>query len=146
MEKTWILVAGSAAARLFEQEPKSAGLKLLKEFSHEDSRKKGAELASDRPGHNQTKGGGHGSFVEGSDPKEYEAERFSMELANELESGRVANQYHALVLVAAPRFHGLLNKHVTDGVRTLVRKHVDKDFTQVGERDLGERLREFVGI
>jgi len=139
MKNTWVLVADSASALLYEQRGK-ADVKLHKTFSHPESQKKGTELASDRPGHNQSKGDGHGAYVDSTSPKEYEADRFAHELANTLEQGRTKNKYSDLVLVAGPQFYGLLNKHLNKHVTAMISQHIDKGLTNIPEHERVSRL------
>ena len=140
MDSKWVLVANGSEARLFSLNGKE--LSLLSEHSHPESREKGAERTSDRPGHYQSDSGGvaHGSFQEPTDPKDFEIEQFARELAQVLDEGRTANRYAHLVIAASPHFHGLLNKHLNDHVSQMVSAHVEKDYTQVDERNLMEQL------
>ena len=144
MNTTWVLVANASEARLFSAAKIGEEMECLKEFNHPESRERGSDLASDRPGHSQGKGGGHGAMGDPADPKEYEAERFAGELAKELENGRTANAYDRLVVVAAPHFHGLLNTHMKDHTRDLVIGNVEKDLTACENRDLPARLKEYL--
>ena len=144
MNTTWILVANASEARLFGTDKIGEGMERIKEFKHQESREKGSDLASDRPGHYQSKGTGHGAFAEHTDPKDYEAERFAGELANILEEGRTSNKYKKLVLVAAPHFHGLLNTHMNEHTRALVVNNIQKDFTSVESYELPRRLKESI--
>lgn len=134
MANTWLIVANASQATFYETEHKPKTLKLLKEFLHPASRAKGSELASDRPGHYQGEARGmegttHGAFNEAVDPKDYEKERFAIELAKELDAGRTANSYEHLIIVASPHFHGLLNKHMNEHVAGMVSLHIEKDYT-----------------
>lgn len=144
MNTTWVLVANASEARLFSAAKIGDEMECIKEYTHPESRQHGTELASDRPGHNQGKGGGHGAMGDPGDPKEYEAERFAGELAKELESGRTSNAYGSLVVVAAPRFRGLLNTQMKDHTRAMVVGNVDKDLTSCHERDLPARLKQYL--
>jgi protein required for attachment to host cells len=114
----------------------------LKKFSHSESRAKGSTLASDRPGHSQSRGAGHGAMGDPADPKDYEADRFAAELASELDTGRTANAYRRLVLVAGPHFNGLLNSHLNKHTHGMVEHCIHKDFTDCTERELPARLME----
>lgn len=145
MPNTWLIVANASQATLYETESHPSTLKLLKEFIHPASRAKGSDLASDRPGHFQAEARGmegttHGSFNEPIDPKEYEQERFAIELARELDAGRTANRYKNLIIVASPHFHGVLNKHMNEHVAGMVSRHVEKDYTAETPEGLLERL------
>ena len=144
MNTTWVLVAKASEARLYTTDKVGEEMQCLKEFSHPESREKGSTLASDRPGHSQSKGTGHGTMGDPADPKDYEAERFASELAQELEKGRTANAYQKLVVAAAPHFHGLLNSQLNDHTRALVINNIEKDFTAYDERELPARLKEAV--
>jgi len=139
----WVLVANASQAKLFSMTSRfGQNLTLIKEFEHPESRLKGSDLVSDRPGHYQSKGTGHGSFVDKTDPKTQEAERFSQELVAELESGRTSNQYKNLVLVAAPPFLGALNKHISEPLHNTVIRVIEKDLTKNGNGDLVDHLND----
>ena len=85
--KTWILVANAAEAKLLSTDNLRVGeLGLVGEFTHPDSRKKAAELTSDKRGRYQTDLGAHGAFSK-NDPKEVELEHFAIQLSHELKSG-----------------------------------------------------------
>ena len=140
---TWVLVANSSEARLFETQKLGTAMNCLREFSHPEGREKGSELVSDRPGHYQSKGMGHGAFVEPTDPKDVEVDRFASELAKELEKGRTAHAFNKLVVVAAPHFHGLLNTHMNEQTREMISNNIEKDFTAYDERELSQRLKEY---
>lgn len=144
MSTTWILVSNASQARLYANHGPKKGLQLLKELSHPESREKASDLVSDRPGHNQGAGNGHGSFVPASDPKQHEAERFAHKLAKELEQGRASNSYDRLILVASSPFIGTLNSRLDNHVRGMVSDSIDKDYTRSTEKELASRLESFV--
>ncbi len=134
MANTWLIVANASQATIYETEKNPKTLKLIKEYLHPASRAKGSELASDRPGHFQQEARGregttHGAFNEQINPKDYEHERFAIELAKDLDAGRTANDYDDLIIIASPHFHGLLNKHLNEQVAGMVSRHIDKDYT-----------------
>ena len=91
MSKTLVMIANASAARVFGYQAHEE-FSLLKEFSHPESRQKGSDLVSDRPGHNEGKGGGHGAFVPSNNPKQVESERFAHELAGWLDDERKQNR------------------------------------------------------
>ena len=146
MENIWVLVANGSEARLFEMDAHANNISLLDTIDHPESRKKGSELSSDRPGHFQGENTGatHGAFNEPVDPKSYELERFAMQLSALLEEGRLKNRYKEVVLVASPHFHGQLNKHLHKQVKKMVSHHIEKDYTQVAEGKMLETLRPYL--
>jgi len=141
---TWVLVANTNSARLFDAEIIGEEMKCIREFEHPYSRKKGSDLTSDRPGHYQSKGTGHGAFVEPTDPKEHEADIFADELAKVLNKSRTTNEYRKLVIAAAPHFMGLLNNHMDAHTRDMIISEIKKDLTTFEDRDLPERLKEYL--
>jgi protein required for attachment to host cells len=141
MDNTWVLVANASRAHLYATERIGEKMTCLKDFTHMESRAKGSTLASDRPGHYQSKGSGRGSMGDPADPKYYEANRFAGVLASELNAGRKANDFRRLVLVAGSHFHGLLNAHLNEHTRAMVENYIHKDFTDCTERELSSRLK-----
>ena len=139
---TWLLVADASKARLYStqkarlfQEQRPEDLKLLNQFTHEDSRKKGIELATDKMGTF-----GSGVFVETTSPKVREAEQFAHELINHLETGRKQKHFRELILVAPPAFMGMLNKYMSREVHKLLAQTIEKNYTEYNEKDLLQNL------
>ncbi len=144
MTRTWILVANASTATVYSNEGPNKGLTRVKTLAHAESREKGSDLASDRPGHSQSHGNGHGAFVAAKSPKEVEAQRFALELARELNQGRTNHAYERLLLVASPHFMGLLNQQLDAHVRKLVAVSIEKDYTKLPEKELAGHLENHV--
>ncbi|MCP5277222.1 MAG: host attachment protein [Thiobacillus sp.] len=142
MSVTWIMVANASQAKLFANHGPKKGLQLLKEFMHPESREKTSNLVSDRSGANS--GPGHGAFIQATDPKHHEAERFAQEVARELDDGRVKNAYDRLILVASAPFMGLVNNCLPGQVRSKVSESIDKDYTRLPVKDLAGHLEQVV--
>ena len=140
MASTWILVANASVAYLYCNEGPNKGLVRVKTLEHAASREKGAELVSDRPGHSQARGNGHGAYNPAKTPKEVEAERFALEVVRELNQGRTRNAYQRLILVASPHFMGLINQQVDPHVRQMVTDSIEKDYTKLTEKELAGHL------
>jgi protein required for attachment to host cells len=142
---TWILVGDASRARLFSTPGKRKPWSLVREFDHPGSRAKGSEIMADRPGRMQQSGSSARPAMEPSTPpKEVEAERFAQELAAVLETGHGRNSFEQLILVAPPQFLGLLRKCLNAPLAKRIVATVDKDLTQVHERELPERLAEVI--
>lgn len=141
MTTTWILVANASTAKLYSAIKAkllnhTAELQLVSEFEHPEARQKSGDIASDRSGNYHNAISGHGTFVESSEPKEHENEKFSRQLAGELESARVAGKFDELIVVAPPHFHGLLNTHLDGNVNNRITVTINKDYTKADERQL----------
>jgi protein required for attachment to host cells len=140
MSTTWIAVANASIARIYVNHGPNKGLQLVKELAHPESREKGADLVSDRPGHNAGAGNGHGSFVPATDPKQNEAEHFALELAKELEHGRTTNSYQRLILVLSTPFMGMVKQRLSSHANSLVTDTIEKDYTRATEKELAGHL------
>jgi protein required for attachment to host cells len=139
-DSTWIVVANASRARLFETRGAGEQLALVREFEHPESRAKGGDLVSDRPGHTATDQGRRTALDPDTEPKRVAQEQFARELAHALEQGRVENRYGAVVLVASAPFLGILRAQLAEGVKTRVRESIDKDYTALAERELAAQL------
>ncbi|MEW6677186.1 MAG: host attachment protein [Pseudomonadota bacterium] len=142
MSVTWIMVANASQAKLFANKGPNKGLEFVKEFLHPQSRAKTSTLVSDRSGSNS--GPGHGAFVQATDPKHHEAERFAQEVARELDEGRIKNAYDRLILVASAPFMGLVNTRLSGQVRSKVSESIDRDYTRLPVKDLAGHLQQVV--
>lgn len=143
---TWILTANASGAKLYETDAPRVGskdLKLIDEFSHEESRDKVSDIMADKSGHYQSDfGSGQGAYASRSDPKEVEAERFAQVLATKLNKGRMDHLYQKLVVIAPAKFQGLLNEKCPRDVLNLVHHNVQKDYTKITEKELLAHLFE----
>jgi protein required for attachment to host cells len=140
--KTWIMIASSSIGHLYKTgNLRNDNIILVKEFSHPQSREKGVDILTDRPGHYNTGHAARGAY-ENIEPKELEADHFSRELVDALNHGHNNHEFEHLILVAAPHFYGLINKHLKFNVDDIV--HIPKDYTKLKGRDLLESLRGYL--
>lgn len=142
MSVTWIMVANASQAKLFANRGPKKGLQFVKELVHPESREKTSDLVSDRSGSHV--GTGHGAFVQATDPKHHEAERFAQEVSRELDDGRVNNAYDRLILVASAPFMGLVNSRLPESVRSKLSEIIDKDYTRLPTKELAGHLENYV--
>jgi protein required for attachment to host cells len=138
---TWILVANASLAKIYANQGPKKGLKVLKELEHPESRQKNADLVTDRPGHMQGVGNGHGAFQPQTDPKLNAAQHFAQELAREFNHGRSTNQFERAILVAPPSFMGLINDKLDGHTANLVSDRFEKDYTKASEKELAGHLQ-----
>ncbi len=135
--KIGVLIANASEARCYKTIHLGSKMELIKEYNHPASRLKGMDLISDRPGHFQSRNAsGHGAFVEPKAPKEVEAERFAHQIAADLHEAHNGNQFDALVIIAPPHFHGLINKFCSAQVLGRVIHNLEKDYTKLSEKEL----------
>lgn len=128
---TWILVADESRARLFKVQAKESQLEEIEDIVHPEGRMQGREIARDRlPRTQESVGGARHAIEPHTSVSDKASLEFARELAERLEHGRVDHAYDELVLVAAPRFLGLLRATIGHEVSKLLVKSIDKGITQ----------------
>jgi len=130
MSVTWVLVANSSSACLYENGGPGKGLRKVSVFDHAASRAKRAQLVSDTVGHGRSgavRGIGH---ERASDPRREEAERFAEELVGTLETARLGHRFDRLVLAASPAFMGRLRRQLPAPLARSLVLSVEKDYTK----------------
>ena len=146
--KNWLVIANAARARVLEETDKPGAYAHVADLVHPQSRQKGVELASDRPGH--VEGVGHGlgsaSYQPHTDPRERERDRFAHEVAQTLNRGVAAHRCAGLVLVASSPFLGHLRSHLDGQATKAVVRVLDADYTMLADRELAHRLAATPGV
>jgi protein required for attachment to host cells len=144
--KNWLVVANASRARVLEEDDAVEGAQRgyvhVADLVHPESRQKGVELGTDRPG--RVEGIGHGlgsgSYVPRSDPREREHDHFAREVAQMLDKGVAAHRCAGLVLVASSPFLGSVKSHLGEQATKAVLRTLDADYTALDERELAQRL------
>ena len=107
MDRTWIVVANAARARLCEYDPRDGSLTEMADFVHAPARQKGSDLASDRPGHAEKgQASVRTSFEPHTDAHHKERVHFARELAQHLNEAVVQGRCPAVALIASNPFLG----------------------------------------
>jgi len=133
----WVVNANSTICRIYNYSKKPSQLVLLKELLHPESRiKASVDLTSDKPGHYQTQHSSHGSYGAHTDPHAVEIDKFSRQIAVELEHGRTQGLYKQLILISPAHMNGNLGLHLNKHVKELVTHHLHKDLLNINENDL----------
>lgn len=132
MTYTWVVVADSTRARIFNAESSSAALCELEELGSPEGRLHDRDITSDLPGRSfdSNKAGGRHAMEPTTDPKHELALEFARTIARHIESGRVNHTFEQLVIVAAPTFLGLLRDQLTQACRKLVAFELNKNLVQ----------------
>ena len=128
---SWILVADSAHARIFNAETAKSALSEVESMIHPEAQQHERELTSDLPG--RQAGGAadsHHSVGGKTDAKEHEAVEFAKELCKHLEEAQNAQKFSQLIVVAAPHFLGHLRKEMNSNVAKLITLEIDKDIVK----------------
>ena len=149
MATTWILVAHEAGARLFENHGPGKGLELVEEVEHPAGRERDGDIDSDRPGRSFRKNSGdprRAAMSRSEGPHDRAVGAFARDLAGKLQQGRVRSQFDRVVLVAPPRFLGLLRAALDGPTAQIVVGSLHKDLAHSNEADLAKRLGEVIVV
>jgi len=149
MAKTWILVGHDAGARVFENHGPGKGLELVETIEHPEGRLRDRDIDSDRPGRSFRKDSGdprRAAMSRGESPHDRAVSDFARALADKLHRARVRNQYERLVLVAPPRFLGLLRASLDGPTAPLVVGSLDKDLATSNEAELIGQLGKVIAV
>ena len=132
MSKTWVVVAESSRAKIFQVEKNDStrSLKEIKGFTHTTSRSHKNQLAG-----SQQKESRHSQLSDTFDThKDHERTEFARSLSQHLNHARTKGQFKKLILMSPPKFLGDLrkslghetNKHVVSAIhKNLVRHDVN---------------------
>lgn len=140
MERTWILVADEARARLFSAARPGGPLAEEGDFVNPSERLPEHELGADEPGRVAGGGGRQHTYGREEGMRAHESQRFAADLAAELRKGRERGQYQRLYLVAAPKFLGTLRKALDEQTASVVVDAIDKDIVRKKVEDIRRYL------
>lgn len=129
---TWIVVAHRGGARLLGQHGDDP-MQVFETIDHPDGHERQSSPGSSRSGR-------------ASEPRDaaraHASKTFANALAHKLQQGRNENAYRELVIIAAPRFLGLLRNALDPATAACVRGTLDKDYAGLNDRELIQRLDE----
>ena len=144
MSKIWVVVADEAKARIFSAEKPVDPLLEVKVMSSSEANLLEQDLVSDKPGRGNSSGQSKHAFEEKSTHKEQYAISFAKEISEYLTENLRTKAFGKLLLIAAPRFLGLLRKELTKGVTEVVSLQLDKDLTKMKPVEIREHLPKYL--
>ena len=139
---TWILVADSARARIFEWSEPSAPLTEITDLTNPQGRLKEQALSSDRPGvASSAHGSNSGHPMQASHSGHDKSESvFAGQIDATLVAALDAGRYKQLMLFAAPHFLGSLRSQLTPRVAKTVVESNPLDLTREDVSAIKSRL------
>jgi protein required for attachment to host cells len=150
MATTWVVVAHQTGARFMEHRPGfGRHLTLVHEIEHPDGRKKNKDIDSDRAGESFTgarESGGLRAMHHEHSAHDHVIERFAKELASQLARGRAEGRFDDLILVAEPKFLGLLREALDSTTTRHVVSSVTKDLAAVPSRSVAGHIAEVLPL
>ena len=142
MTTTWILSANRSNASLFESDWPGKSMRRLQDISHPKGRLQNKDINTDKPGRSfDSMGQGRHSMGSDQDPIDHVAQQYASQLAELLNKGRLTNAYEKLVLIAEPKFLGILRAALDKNTALLVVQSVNKELLDVKEEDLEKYLQ-----
>jgi protein required for attachment to host cells len=140
MSKTWILVAESSRAKIYEQDSPHSELREIEGFDHSASRMNDVDLVSSPPGRtHDSKGYNRHSMEPDTDPKENEANVFARILAQHLDK-HCDKSYNKLVVIAPPEFLGTLRDSFSSHVTKKIAASINKNLVHESPKSIQEYL------
>jgi protein required for attachment to host cells len=145
MPDTWILVADGARARLFSLGADAMRLEEIGDFINAAMRMPGHELESAPPARVHDRfGEGRHAIDARMPPRDKAAAQFAVMLKSALERGHTEQRYRDLVLIAPPRFLGMLNraldKHLQESVVLKIAKNLTRKNAETVRAELPRSL------
>lgn len=143
MKHQWVLVANASLARIFSREFPLASLVPVETLTHEESRMRRSELATDRPGREVTDTS-HGAvrFEPRTDARRKELHHFACEVADRLEQGLAARKFESLEVCASNPFLGELRTRFSEPVQKKIKLEFNADLTSLSLAEIERRLKE----
>lgn len=142
MDKTWVVVADSSHARIFQLGDAQQAPEELFDLANPLGRADNRQLASDAHGQNfGPEGRGH-TAPRVEEPVQHEVRQFARALGHRLDTAAAQQRFQHLALVAAPRFLGLLRDSLDKSTRKLVTAELAKNLATATPQELDACLRE----
>ncbi len=146
-QKTWIVVANGARARIARHDGPRTGLQPAMNFEFAAPHAPTKDFVSDRPGNYPDRGAlGTHRLAPKTDRRDYEKALFAGDLAKLIAKAADHREFDRLVLVAPPAALGRLRAALNRHARAMVTAEVSKDLTHVPIHALSAHLHEVVGL
>ncbi len=134
---TRVVVADNTRARVFSAPDSLRRLVEQEGFIHSEAHLSNQELVSDAAGRSRDL---HGTLDPATSAKDHQRHRFAKGLAKHLKAQYEQSHFDRLVLVAPPKFLGMLHKELPKPVDQLVVATVGKNLTGASEEELVRQL------
>jgi protein required for attachment to host cells len=135
-----IVVADAARARILKTEEKLTDMTEIGELIHPESRLRNIELGAGTPVRSANQ---QGSLQPRTFPKDHEEQSFAKELGKHLKALHNQLHYEELIMVASPRFLGMLRNELDTTIDKLVSRTINKDLLQASIDELIEYIKNY---
>lgn len=134
---TYIIVADSARARILVKRSATAKIEEIEGFVHREAHLRNQDLVSDAPGRPRNT---HGSLDASTSPRDHQADLFARSLTRHLKDLHNQQHFDHLILIAPPRFLGILRHNLPGPLDKLVNNSIDKDLTVASVEDIAKHI------
>lgn len=145
----WIIVANSSDCKIFSYYKDIHKLSLIEEIKHPENRLREHDLISDSYGFYKKAGMHRSSYEPETSHTALAMDKFSREVAEKLNIGRIKNLFDEVILLMPATMGGRLCKHLNKNVQSMIRKVFRKNLVNLSDRDLKQYLCEnlkYVGM
>jgi protein required for attachment to host cells len=141
MRTTWVLVADSARARLFEISAEDRSMTELGCYASAASRSNARDSATDRlPRTSESVGEARHAIEPHTTLRDKSSNQFAHVLGDVLKGGHAERRFERLVLVAPARFLGILNATLDKGLRGCLAGELPRDLVALPVPEIRARL------
>ncbi len=143
MQTTWILVADSSRARIFEMRGARGNLREIDDFFNPHGRANNRELRTD--GYGRYYGKGEREQAHTAEPHvdavQQETELFAKTLDQYIDKARGEHRYDQLHLIAPPKFLGLIRENLSKEAQKLVVEEIPKEVSHFEPKEIEDYLK-----
>jgi protein required for attachment to host cells len=119
----------------------------VRELAHDEGRTRERDARTDRAGTTHATGHAAGHALVGAQTAhEHDARTFARTIADALRVARTERAFDALVLVAEPRFGGILREAIDETTAKAIRSLVPKDLAAETAAGLGAHLGDVLAV
>jgi protein required for attachment to host cells len=147
-QKTWIVVADAARARIIAQAARNEQLEVIEERHHAASRRQSHEIGSDSQGRSFDSSGlgGRHSMEPPTDPQEHEKTKFARELAHFLNDAAKAQRFDRLAIACPAQMLGDLRRDLDKAASAKVVAELSKDLSGLPLHELPAHFADVVSV
>ena len=138
MSKTWVVVAESSRAKIYEinKNKSNTNLKELSGFTHSISRSHKQDLSAEHQKESR-----HSQLTSSLDShKSHERETFARSISQYLNSARNQGKFNKLILMSPPKFLGDLRKNLGHETNKYVVSEIDKNLVRHKIKDIKSHI------
>jgi len=136
MSKTWVIVAESSRAKIFELEKRNSPLKEIQGLTHTASRLHQKEQTSDSPGRTP----GQHKLMQQTTTKDNASNEFARSIRQHLDAARNKGKFTKLIIMSPPSFLGRLRKQLGSAMNKYVISEIDKNLVRHSTKDIQAHL------